>query len=123
MLFRSKIIKNELAGIFNWVLEGLERLLTNKKFTYSKAANETLEEYRRNSDSVQLFIQEEGYQPSNDTYVIMKMLYSHYREFCITGGYKPLNKTHFRQRLEKLNVVIERKNRGYAVFLSSSTGS
>lgn len=29
----QKIIKNELSGVFNWVLEGLKRLLLQKQFT------------------------------------------------------------------------------------------
>jgi putative DNA primase/helicase len=29
----TKIIENELSGVFNWVLEGLNRLLEQKRFS------------------------------------------------------------------------------------------
>ena len=41
-----KIIAQEFPGIMNWVLEGRDRLVTNKKFTESPVMNSALEEYR-----------------------------------------------------------------------------
>ncbi|HWJ25768.1 MAG TPA: phage/plasmid primase, P4 family, partial [Flavisolibacter sp.] len=48
----KKIIDKELSGIFNWVLQGLERLLNNKGFTSSEAINNTVAQYRKESDTV-----------------------------------------------------------------------
>jgi putative DNA primase/helicase len=50
-----KIIDNELAGVFNWILAGLKRLLLNKDFTYCQAAADCLEQYRIDSDTSQVF--------------------------------------------------------------------
>lgn len=41
-----KIIASELSGIMNWVLEGRQRLVKNKKFTESPVMNRALEEYK-----------------------------------------------------------------------------
>lgn len=41
-----KIMAQELPGIMNWVLEGRERLVRNKRFTESPVMNRALEEYR-----------------------------------------------------------------------------
>jgi putative DNA primase/helicase len=48
----KKIIESELAGVFNWVLKGLRRLLARKKFTRCKLVEEALKSYQRESDSV-----------------------------------------------------------------------
>ncbi|HLM62079.1 MAG TPA: hypothetical protein VK308_14830 [Pyrinomonadaceae bacterium] len=60
----QKIIKSELAGVFNWIIEGLRRLLKTEKFTESTILKEMLETYRRESDSVACFIGEHSYKPS-----------------------------------------------------------
>lgn len=44
----KKIIKNELPGVMNWVLQGYSRLIKNQKFSDSKLIDSALEEYRNN---------------------------------------------------------------------------
>jgi len=63
--FAEKIIKGELSGVFNWILEGLQRLLRQEHFTPCEAAREALQRYRKESDSVAMFLSDEGYQPSD----------------------------------------------------------
>ena len=53
-----KIIKDELAGIFNRVLTALTLLLKDKKFVYYKELDETLTQYKYENDVVQQFIDE-----------------------------------------------------------------
>jgi putative DNA primase/helicase len=55
----QQIIKEELAGVFNWVLAGLKRLLAQKKFTDSQIVREMIAEYKRESDSVACFLRDE----------------------------------------------------------------
>ena len=43
----KKIIKDELSGIFNWILEGLNRLLIQKNFSHSDSIDSQLEEYKK----------------------------------------------------------------------------
>jgi putative DNA primase/helicase len=93
-----KIIEGELAGVFNWVLDGLKRLLSNKRFTDCTAIDETLKQYRTESDSVQLFIDENNYQPSNES-MLLKELYQHYRAFCCEDGYRACSNRTFSERL------------------------
>jgi len=52
----DKIIAKELAGVFNWVLEGLDRIIAQQKFTECKLSEDALTDFRRKSDSVALFI-------------------------------------------------------------------
>jgi putative DNA primase/helicase len=115
-----KIIAGELAGVFNWVLEGLKRLLSNKKFTDCPAIDETLKQYRIESDSAQMFIDENNYQPSSNERMLLKELYQRYKTFCCEDGYRACSNRTFSDRLRAKGfeiiksgdryVYIEKKN-------------
>ncbi len=74
----QKIIKSELSGVFNWVLQGLERLLERKHFTYCETVKLAREQYEKESDSVKLFLEDEGYSPHPTSYEPIKQLYFQY---------------------------------------------
>lgn len=95
----ENIIKNELAGVFNWLLIGLERLIKNKKFTESEKVNGALAEFKRQADNVALFIDEYGYKPCVQGKKALAELFGYYRSFCAENGYKPLGKNNFSNRL------------------------
>lgn len=114
----KKIIKSELSGIFNWVLEGLNRLLIQKKFSESEAMKLQIQEYKKNSDSVKLFLDEKNYSPDPSNKELIKSLYADYRIFCQEDGFKPVNKINFKQRLLSFGIVIEKKNVGFVAFVS-----
>ncbi len=116
----TKIIESELPGVFNWVLEGLTRLLENGKFSKCDAAKVALEQYKHQSDSVKLFVEEKRYLPDSTNREELKHLYEDYRKFCQEDGFKPLNKSNFKRRLEGAGFLIERKNVGIVVFLKVS---
>lgn len=78
----SKIIENELPGIFNWVLAGLERVISNRRFTESPAVTETIKSYREMSDTLSLFIQEYGIEGSNTKHMRATDIYCIYAKFC-----------------------------------------
>ena len=110
----GKIIEQELSGIFNWILEGLRRLLTNKNFTQSKIIDEQLAEYKKESDSVALFIDE-----TNEIAFVglsVKTAYADYRSFCFDCGYKPLGRNNFSKRMETQHGFISEKKEVGQVF-------
>jgi putative DNA primase/helicase len=116
----SKIIKEELSGVFNWVLEGLHRLLEQGNFTYSEAVEKQLSDFRKQSDSVQMFLDEFGYSRAANDSQLIKEIYSQYRIFCTDDGFRPVNKTHFIRRLGALGIIIERKGAGNVAFISKT---
>ncbi|MET7001069.1 DNA primase family protein [Chitinophaga defluvii] len=113
----KKIIATELSGVFNWVLEGLHRLLKQKKFSPCEAARLQVEQYKKQSDSVQMFLEDEGYQSSSYESRPLKDLFSEYRIYCIDSGYRACSIKTFSERLRNHNFVIERKNYGMALFI------
>jgi len=116
----NKIINNELSGVFNWVLKGLNRLMTQNGFTHCNAVNQATDQYRIQSDTVQLFLESEEYVVSSINYVPIQILYSEYREFCQQEGFSPLNKNNFISRIRGAGIIIEKKNFGVVAFLTSS---
>jgi putative DNA primase/helicase len=117
----SKIIDNELSGVFNWVLDGLNRLLVQKRFSHCDAAMQALDLNKIQSDSVKLFINENGYRNSPNDFKLIKELYMDYRSFCSEDGFKPVNKSNFIKRLQSFGVVTERKNNGNVAYLLKSS--
>lgn len=116
----SKIIESELSGVFNWVLEGLNRLLKQKRFTECEATQKAVDNYKNQSDSVKMFIDENDYTNSPTDYQLIKELYNEYRAYCIEDGFKPVNKSNFIKRLSGFGVIIERLNVGNVAYLSNN---
>ena len=114
----DKIIANELSGVLTWVLAELRRLLDQREFTASDAAKKAIADYRRESDSVALFIEEEQYQLSSDGSIPLKQLYTEYRNYCIEAGFKPLGRGKFGARLRANHIVMEKRRGGFEVCLS-----
>jgi len=113
----NKIIGAELSGVFNWILEGLKRLLQQKNFTDCESVRRQLEIFKTQSDSVKLFLEDAGYTPSTKSYKLIKDLYQDYRGFCNEDGCRPLNKTNFIKRLDSSSVMVERRNIGNVACL------
>lgn len=113
----QKIIANELSGVFNWVLDGLKRLLENKKFTESYKIKLAREQYEKESDSVKLFVEEKRYIPDTTMRIPVSELYGSYRSFCLEDGYQPINKMGFKTRLKNCKIIVEKKNIGLVAFL------
>lgn len=116
----KKIIETELSGVFNWVLEGLNRLLLNKRFTDSNRVNEAREAYKLEADSVRGFISENEYTPTETGGILLKIIYIEYRAYCLEDGLKPVSKPNFRKRLEAQNIKVEKTgSEGNKVFVTN----
>lgn len=96
----KEIISSELSGVFNWVLDGLHRLLEQRGFTTCEAANKMLEKYRLESDSVAMFLEDEGYHSSQTDTVTVKEIFAEYKLYCNENNYRPLGRNNFAKRLE-----------------------
>jgi putative DNA primase/helicase len=116
----SKIIEKELSGVLNWVLAGLNRLLKQGRFSDCEAASEAVEQYKTQSDSVSLFLDENGFRKDPTRYRLIKELYVEYRTFCSDDGFKPVNKINFIKRLKTFGILVETKNIGNVAFLEKS---
>ena len=112
----QKIIKNELSGVLNRVLEGLRRILEQESFTESETSDEIINNYITVSDTVSMYIDEMGYE-SADEIVIASTLFEEYKSFCLDSGYNPIGKHTFNQRLKSRGFKIERRNVGMVAYV------
>lgn len=111
----TKIIERELSGVFNWVLQGLNRLLEQKRFSECEAAQKAVEQYRTESDSVQMFLSEHGYKVSATNEIPLKDVFNDYRSYCSDSGFKACSVKTFADRLRNSGYQTERKNYGMGV--------
>lgn len=85
--------ESEMSGFFNWAVEGLQRLLYNKDFSYCKNTQETKKQWIRKSDSFSAFCMdclEEDY----DSRIKKSELKQEYSLYC---------------RRNKLNIVSDKR--------------
>jgi len=117
----QKIINSELSGVFNWVLEGLKRILENKKFSESEQVKQALESYKKHSDSVKMFLDDNNYCIDVNDFKPLKELYSEYKTYCLDCGYRVTSLNTFSDRLKKsLGFETIRKDYGMAIYIKKS---
>ena len=117
----DKIIKSELAGVFNWVLIGLNRIMKNRKFSDCEKAKKAVENFKKSSDSVLLFVEEENYYKSSIQNKALKELFTEYKGYCQDSNFRPVSIQKFAERLKNAGFETERKNYGTIIFLEKQS--
>jgi putative DNA primase/helicase len=105
-----KIIEAELPGIFNWVMQGLRRLRTTRRFSTCQASENAIASYRKEHDTVALFLDESGLQSSPDGKLSKDQVYTEYRRYCSDSGYKIVGKGEFGKRLLRDHHIDDSKS-------------
>ena len=88
---KEHITQAEKAGVLNWAVEGLERLLKNGRFTVAEDIRLKIEEEKTNSDPIRQWVIENNVRLETD---IKKMaqkeaVYRNYSEWAKAQGYFP----------------------------------
>lgn len=109
----SKIISNELPGIFNMVIDGMKRLYEQGKFTYSQSIVDQSDNYRRDINSVLTFVDEMQFIPSSKMNIGLSVLYERYKIFCQENGFQSCNRNNFSSQLRDAKFQITRGTNGY----------
>jgi putative DNA primase/helicase len=102
----SKIVESELSGVFNWILEGLERLLKNKTITPCKANEEALERFKIKSNNVLEFLTDEGFQTvtSIEEGTVFNELFQMYQIWISENGGHAVKRGTFKERLDTIKI-------------------
>ena len=119
----EKIVGNELPGVFNWVLDGLQRLLKKSGFSSCDAAEHALMQYKRESDSVQMFVEEQDLRVSSSQFEPLKDLYQNYKAFCGDDGYRALGKQNFSKRFESAGFEKVKRNIAWGFLCERRTSA
>ncbi len=102
--FLVEKLVSEKEGIFLWMLEGLNRLITNNyKFTISDRAGENLSQIARNANNIMDFLDSEGYiRFQADLEAPTCKLYDAYHLWCEDNAEKPLGSKSFANRMAQI---------------------
>lgn len=73
--------EKEISGLFNWALEGLERLLERERFSYSKSTEEIRIDYEKKANSLKAFIND-CVGVSGEDSIVRNVLFTHYVDYC-----------------------------------------
>ncbi|HEY7330176.1 MAG TPA: phage/plasmid primase, P4 family [Gemmataceae bacterium] len=94
----------EVAGILNWALEGLRRLLANNmQFTQSAACRTAIEAHRLESDPCRAFLLENYVAEKDAKPIAVDEVYRHYQGWCEEGGHRtPLSKQKFGREVRRV---------------------
>ena len=74
-------LESELSGIFNWSIEGLDRLLKNNKFSYPYSIEKTKNLWEKNSESVDSFIYD-MIEEDDENKIKKRDVYFKYKKYC-----------------------------------------
>jgi len=96
--------EEEMSGLFNWAIEGLKRLIKNKKFTHSKTAEETEEMYLRLSDSLSAFCMD-CVSPNPENEISKDDFYQYYVEYCSAKNLPVCSKIEVGRKLPTITPV------------------
>lgn len=116
----KEIINEELSGVFNWVLDGLSRILEvgREGFTKSAHIDSACARVERESNNVAIFIDECDYVSTPDQYTPATQLFADYKEFCEDCGFRTVSRMEFIRRLEKqLKIGVKRKATNNATWV------
>jgi phage/plasmid-associated DNA primase len=111
----------ELPGILNRVIAAVKRLNDNKGFTKSASSEMLHSEYRQNSDSVQLFMHDDGYKPDTVERILLSNLYTPYQDYCRANGYSAVSQQTMAERLRNVGYTVTRGSRNKTVVLAIKT--
>jgi len=113
-LIEKLIEPSELSGLLNRALNGLRRLFSNGYFTESENIVHTIEDYRKQNDTVLAFISDRC-DLTSDGVIERKSLYDAYIQYCEDEGLKPGSRQTCYNRI-RAQRVSERKINGILHF-------
>jgi putative DNA primase/helicase len=88
-------LEAELPGILNWALEGLKRLVENRKFSYWLDEMQIKDLYEKSSDSVQSFIYNKIDSDNDEGSLKKRDVYAAYKEYCEKQEIRTENNIYF----------------------------
>lgn len=113
----DRIIKNELSGVLNWIVEGAERLMLQGHFSKCEIVDKALAEYKIDADSVASFIEDNNYRKSanNEDSIALKFLFREYMDYCSESNCHACTLKTFSARLKNADFEVIRKSQGMFV--------
>lgn len=108
----------EKNAIFNWFLQGLNRLMDNNfKLSISQTCVETKKEYRNRLDTICRYLDEFYEITENQMDMVLKTKFeSDYIQWCKRMEIKNVNKQAIKERMEKNGIPIKKDSKGNRMY-------
>ena len=100
----DKLMK-ELPGIFNWMLEGLQRLLAQNGFTHTANQDRLISEFRSANDPLYSFVEEkqEAFNGSDEGHIVPRFtIFSMYCEWAERNRILPMPSNRFYSNMRSI---------------------
>jgi putative DNA primase/helicase len=94
-------LSRELPGIFNWAMAGLKRLRKMGHFTEPKQVLETTGRYKKESNPVELFIEDYCEVKSSER-IQSSIIYASYKDWCDKNTFRALSSKNFKDEMHRL---------------------
>lgn len=105
-------LQNELPGIFNRVLAGLQRLLAQDGFTVPQSSTKLVKDYATSSDVVKSFVNE--HCKSSTMRISVAEVYSVFVDYCRQNGHRcPPSNTEFGKRMTLAGFQSKKSQKRY----------
>jgi phage/plasmid-associated DNA primase len=115
--FTESIIKNELPGVLNWIIDGLNQLLQTSHLNPPPCCIAEVEQLRTELDPLSAWLAENGYQKGKSSSTVIKTAYTFFVEFCKADGYQALSKKTFTKRLRDFGYEVSAPNNHVGLVL------
>ncbi len=113
----DRIIANELSGVLNWVIQGLQRLLKQGQLTKSELVEKALSEYKIDIDSVASFIDDNNWEKSTTDNMSLQNLFEGYMTYCKDTNVHACSRKTFTARLRLAGFEVTRRSLGMVVHI------
>ncbi|MEK6883808.1 MAG: phage/plasmid primase, P4 family [Nanoarchaeota archaeon] len=98
----------EIKGLFNWAVLGLNRLRINKEFSYSSTVEDIKKMWIRKTNSLESFLEEEIVESYEDK-IPKNEFKGHYLAYCKKYKSRPFNDQNIRKYMMKRGLYDERQ--------------
>lgn len=105
----GQLLESEVAGIFNWALEGLKRLRAQGDFTRPAQVIEAVREFKAENDTEAAFV---GDWCERKDEIGSSELYNAYRIWCRRNGHNPKSSTKVAKDWQRLGFTKTRTAHG-----------
>lgn len=101
----KEIAEKELPGVMNWIIEGARRLRQQGRFTSTRKSVQMAEDYRKDSDSIFQFVEENNNKTGKER---LSIVYGEFRQWAAENGFKAPNVKNFADRLRKIGLMVKK---------------
>lgn len=111
-LFETLTTEKSLSGIFNFVLEGLKKLLKNKRFSDDMTTEEKRTLYLRKTNSIHAFIEDEIEIAGEDWGITVDDFFAELIRYCEKNEFdKPTSRKQVTSRLLDENIGVQKRQK------------